>query len=96
MKKLITINGTTYRQSKKALDAYNAPIAANDIDDAYSRPSCFKRNIWNEWAKELNGAIWIKGYNSCLFSIAGTTTDNETGKKYAIFVTKDNQYAYEI
>ena len=96
MSKLISINGTNYRESKKALDAYNAPIAASDIDDAYSRPSYRKRSIWEEWVKELTGAIWIKGYNSCTFSIAGTTKDEETGKEYAVFITRDHNYAYAI
>ena len=96
MTHFITINGTTYRESKKALDAYNAPIAAADIDDAYNRPSYYKRSIWESWAKELTGAIWIKGYNSQTFSIAGTTKDEETGKEYAVFITKTYNYAHEI
>ena len=96
MTHFITINGTTYRESKKALDAYHSSIAAVDIDEAYSRPSHYKRRIWESWAKELTGSIWIKGYNSQAFSIAGTTKDEETGKEYAIFITKSHNYAHEI
>lgn len=96
MTHFITINGTTYRESKKALDAYNAPIAAADIDEAYTNPSYFKRSIWERWAKELTGAIWIKGYISQAFSIAGTTRDEETDKEYAVFITKTYNYAHEI
>lgn len=94
--KNLTINGRNYTQSKKALDAYNAPIAAINIDDAYNHPSYQKRAIWNKWEKELTGSTWIKGYNSCTFSIAGITTDEDSGKEYAIFITKDHNYAYEI
>lgn len=96
MSKLISINGTTYRISKKALDAYKAPIAADDIYEAYNRPSYEKIQAWEAWRLELNGAMWIKGYNSCTFSIAGTTKDEETGKEYAVFITRDHNYAYEI
>lgn len=92
----ITINGTTYIESKKAMEAYSAPIAATDIDDAYSRPSYRKRQIWEEWVKELTGAIWIKGYNSQFFTIAGVTKDETSGKEYAVFITPVNNYAYAL
>ena len=92
----ITINGTTYTESKKALEAYTAPIAATDIYDAYSRPSYRKIRIWEEWEKELTGSIWIKGYNSTHFSIAGVTKDEASGKEYAVFITSANNYAYEL
>ena len=92
----ITINGTAYTESKKAMEAYTAPIVANDIDEAYSNPSYRKRRIWEKWAKEITGPIWIKGYNSSRFSIAGVTKDETSGKRYAVFITHLNNYAYEL
>lgn len=92
----ITINGTLYTESKKALEAYNAPIAAADIDEAYSHPSYRKRRIWEEWVKEITGAIWIKGYSSHQFSIAGVTKDETSGKEYAVFITPVHNYAYAL
>ena len=92
----ITINGTKYIADKIAARKFGERIKAYDIWDAYARPSYRKVNIWNEWRNILTGPIWVSGYNSCTFSIAGKTTDRDSEKEYFVFITPTYNYCYPV
>lgn len=100
--KYISINGVTF-EIKKSLMVGDA--IAWDIDEAYSRPSYIKREIWKgwkKWAEEIHEiaepenwcSIWISGKNSCTYTIGGYCEMD--GNLYKIKITKEHRYIREI
>ena len=92
----IIINGTRFIVDRVAARKFGESIKAYDIWDAYARPSYRKVNIWNEWRNILTESMWVSGYNSCTFSIAGKTTDQKTNKDYYVFITPTYNYCYPV
>lgn len=96
----VEINGMEFTLDKKEPVPYEHYLKGyRDIDDAYGRPSVYKRSIWREWDywHRENGGYCVISSKSCyFFSVQGYVNDKETGKRYMTYITYSNQYLYEV
>ena len=96
----VEINKMKFTLDKKNPIPYEHGLNGyTDINDAYGRPSIYKKLIWHEWDlwhRENGGYCVISSKNSNFFSITGFIDDMETGKRYMTYITYANQYLYEV
>lgn len=105
-RKNFVINGVEFENmgATETLAVRGREYCHSDIYMVYSRPSCYKEDIWKEWCNwaeyiddsDYDNYAWIEisSHNSQTFSISGQV--REHGQSYVILITKAHNRAWCI